>query len=534
MTNHTIISALCTLAACAGTATAQLRQEEVLVVYDSRIADSLAVAEYYAGSKKVPGGAGNLAGARPGVRVVNLSALGAPVTTPGDISYANFATNIRNPLRAHMTAQGLAREVRSIVLTKGLPHRILDTDAGAGGDNPTILVDEYSANDATMASVDTELVLLWLDLNAGEAGGASDSKADGAIVSPFWKSSTPIRHFPQTNIDVTARTFTASGNGPTWLPSGSAPARILQGDVYLICRLDGPTVADVRASIDRAANVYYNALTHAAILDESDSDGVANPGANGEFDNSASGFPALRDADDYEITRDEFIADTRFISTFARYNALAGNNNFLVGPLQSWPVGVPVVSNPVVLVTHYGANHNGRPGTIGGTLADTIYATSYNLANGAMMNTMESFNGRAFGGLGQNPFVNQMQVSAFIAGGGTFGIGNVWEPLADTVPDSRYLARNFIRGELSWAEAASTATPAISWMQMAIGDPLARPFRSSEDINADQKRTIDDLYAWEAAPSDVDRNSTVNAADRAHVIRAMRSWERADVLTARR
>lgn len=528
-----IIAAAGLLAACAA-ARGQLRAEEVLVVYDSRVPDSLAVAEYYAGSAKVPGGAGGLVGKRPGVRVVNLAGLGAPAMSPGDITYADFVTRLRTPLRSHMTAQGLAREIRSIVLTKGVPHRLLDTDAGAGGDNPTILVNEYSANDPTMASVDTELTLLWLDLNAGEAGAASDSKADGLILNPYWKSSTPLRHFPQTNIDVAARTFTASGNGPTWTPSGAGAARIVQGDLYLVTRLDAPTVADVRAIIDRAGAIYIHALDHAAILDESDSNGVADAGANGEFDNSSGAFPSLRDADDYEITRDEFIADTRFVSTFARYNAASGNTQFLVGPLQSWPAGVQVVSTPVTLVTHYGANHNGRPGTTGGTLADTIYATSYNLVPGAIMNTMESFNGRAFGGLGQNPSVNQMQLSAFLAGGGTFGIGNVWEPLADTVPDSRYLARNFIRGELSWAEAAASATPGLSWMQMAVGDPLARAFRSSEDINTDQRRTIDDLYAWEAAPSDVDRNSTVNAADRAHVLRAMRAWERADVLTARR
>ena len=65
-----VISAVCALATFAGSASAQLRPEEVLVVYDSRLADSLAVAEQYAGSARVPGGVGGLAGARPGVRVV--------------------------------------------------------------------------------------------------------------------------------------------------------------------------------------------------------------------------------------------------------------------------------------------------------------------------------------------------------------------------------------------------------------------------------------------------------------------------------
>ncbi|GJQ28765.1 MAG: hypothetical protein HBSAPP03_06490 [Phycisphaerae bacterium] len=518
----------------AGLARAQLRPEEVLVIYDSRIPDSRAVAEYYAGSRKVPGGEGGLLGARPGVRVVDLASLGAPITTGPDITYAAFATSLRNPLRAHLASQNLTRELRCFVMTKGLPHRLLDTDTGTAADNPTLLVDEFNASDPTMASVDTELMLLWLDLDAGEAGGPADSKADGAILNPYWKAAVPIRHYPQTNIDTTARTFTASMPGPTWTPTGTAPARILQGDLYLVSRLDAPSVADVRGMIDRAGSIYYDTLTHAAILDESGSNGVADGGPNGEFDNAASAFPSMRDADDYEITRDEILADTRFASAFAQYNAAGGGNQFYVGPLQTWQAGALVHAGPVVLVTSYGANHAGRPSTTGGQIADTIYATSFNLAHGAIINTMESFNGRAFGGLGQNPYVNQMQVSAFLAGGGTFGVGNVWEPLADTVPDSRYLARNFIRGEMSWAEAAASATPAISWMQITLGDPLARAFRSSEDLNADQRRTVDDLYAWEQSPSDVDRNGTINAADRAYVIRAARAWERADLLTGRR
>src|SRR5437868_5106525 len=117
----------------AAPARAQLREPEVLVVYDSRIADSLLVAEAYAGSAAIPGGVGSVAGAHPAVHAVDLSTLpatggghaGFSSTTP-NTDYPTFKNRLRDPLRVFLSGGGLTRSIRSIVLTKGLPHRILD------------------------------------------------------------------------------------------------------------------------------------------------------------------------------------------------------------------------------------------------------------------------------------------------------------------------------------------------------------------------------------------------------------------------
>jgi hypothetical protein len=69
---------------------------------------------------------------------------------------------------------------------------------------------------------------------------------------------------------------------------------------------------------------------------------------------------------------------------------------------------------------------------------------------------------------------------------------------------------------------------------MVVEDPLARAFRSSEDINRDTRVTVDDLYTWEAAPTDVNGDGSINATDRQFVVDALRSWERADVTLGRR
>jgi hypothetical protein len=513
----------------------QIRPDEVLVIYDSRVADSLAVAEYYAGSKKVPGGAGGLDGARPGVRVLDLAGTGAVVTTPGDISYANFIARVRDPIRAHLTAMQLERRIRVLVTTKGLPHRIQDTDFFNAGDNPTNQSTEIQNNDATAAAADAELALLWQNLSQGEAGNNADSKADGIVQNPFWRSMASITTFPQTNNQV-QKVYQGNGFGPVWVPFGAvgSATRLAAGDIYLVSRLDGNTVADVRGAIDRAGSILYNTLAHVAMFDESGANGIDDGNPGSEFDNIGSAFPVLWDADDYERTRNDFNADTRFAGTFARYNGLAGGNQFFVGPRLPWFPGDGVPLNEVVvLVATYGANHSGIPRDPAGNTRRTTYAESYNYTNGSIINTIESYNCRDFGGVGQLSFAMQQQVAGFIAAGGTFGVGNCWEPLADAIPDNRLLALNFIRGNMSWAEAAWSAIPGLSWAEMAVGDPLGRPSRTSEDIDGNQRVNLDDLYAWEASPSDVDRNGTTNAADRAHVHAAIRSWERVGMMTPR-
>ncbi|MEO1511304.1 MAG: GC-type dockerin domain-anchored protein, partial [Planctomycetota bacterium] len=38
---------------------------------------------------------------------------------------------------------------------------------------------------------------------------------------------------------------------------------------------------------------------------------------------------------------------------------------------------------------------------------------------------------------------------------------------------TEWLVRNFVLGGMTWAEAAWSSIPAVSWMQIVLGDPLA-------------------------------------------------------------
>lgn len=514
----------------------QLTEDQVLVIYDSRVADSRLVAEHYAGSAKVPGGVGGIAGSRPGVHVFNLQTAGAIAAAPGTSTYANYITRIRTPLRDHLAATGLTEKVRCLVTTKGLPHRIRDTDNANSGDSPTQTETEQMNRDCTNASLEAELALLWQNLSDGEAGGAADSFADGMIVNPYWGQTDPISKWSTTHITAPKSLVGAYVAGRYWWTTTTDPAGALTpGDIYLVCRLDGNTVDDVRALIDRSRHIVVNMASAAVVLDESNSDGVQTPTPppSNEFDNQY-GIPERNGGDDYEKMRDIFLSEGRIPAANIFYNALADQDNFIVGPRIEYAGQGIVVTKPVVLLAHYGANHHGtHPGGNSNVpLASSSYAESFNYAPGAIMNTMESFNAKAFGGLTTS--FNQEQIADFIAAGGTFGLGNVYEPFASSVPDTHFVLRNFLLGNLTWAEAAHTSIPFLSWQQIVVGDPLARIVRSKEDANNDGVVDIEDLHTWERNRSDINFDGSVNDADRQILLSTIRAFERLDMENGRR
>jgi len=521
-----------------------LRDDQVLVIYDSRtlvggVPVSLMVAEHYAGSAKVAGGVGGKVGTHANLHVLDLATTGAPAAAPGNISAADFGIKLRTPLRNYLSTSGLTRQIRCFVLCKGLPHRLQDTDAPNTGDfvgeNPTDFPAEFNARDVTCASVDSELMLLWQDLTTGEVGGPADSRSDGCIANPYWKSQSPINNFSTANI-LTAKTFVASGTAPVWQISGSGAARLTPGDVYLVSRLDGHSVAQVEAMIDRSQNLVVNVDVATVLLDEGTGTPAIDSANNGEFDNAGASLPGLYDSDDYEqVALLMRTTDRRFATANILQNNTPDRPGFYVGPRLTWTPGQGLlVSAPVALLATYGSNHQGNfPSTTGGASANMIYADSFNYAPGAIFNTIESWNGRDFGGLGLLGFQQQEQAADFIAAGGTFAVCHAWEPLADSVPDNRYLALNFLLGNLSWAEAAWSSVPALSWSQFVIGDPLARYGRSSEDVNGDGRFTIEDLYRWDSAPTDINRSGTADSADRAILVRLLRNAERFDLAAGR-
>jgi len=524
------ILAAASAATLTAAATAQLRPSQVLVVYDSRLGDSAAVARHYAGSASVPGGSTFIAAARPGVRVLDLSTIaGAGFdTVVSDITYPTFVARLRDPIRVHLAAQGLTRTVRCLVLTRGLPHRILHTpnlvdpnQFALLGDNPgffgTVLCSPSSSGNLNFASVDSELTLLQQNLSANEAGVNADSFSDGMIINPYWKSAQPIGAFQSAGITI-PKAFSLPGtgfqcsaggpiisfNGVYWTNTSGLPASLTPGDIYLVTRLDAASLAATLAMIDRARAPIASTPQATFILDK---DSQA-------FDASAP--PALSSGTDYDLTQTLlFTTSRRFPTPNIRFNAANNWSGFLVGPNVSFSPQTPVViSNPIILVASYGANHSATSGSrIDSTPAAGAWGTGFNYAPGAVFTSVESYSARAFNGLGQNPFVVQQQTADVLAAGATFAIGHAWEPLSWTIADNQFIVQNFHLGTLSWAEAAWSSIPVLSWQHVVLGDPLARLGRSSEDLNADGRVDIEDLYAWRAAPVDLNFSGAADDTD---------------------
>ena len=260
--------ALILAAVLAAPARGEILPDEVLVVYNSQNADSLSVFNHYAA-------------ARPGVRGFDLN---DPILAPGNIGYADFEARLRDPIRNHLSTNGLSTDVVSFVLTKGLPHRIFDTDRPTVGDQPNNAgaIAEFNNGDSTYASVDSELTLLWQDLRTrpvapggtGEAGGSFDSHADNVVFNPYFNRSAGVDTFSRNDITqpkAFLRVDNNEGDQIGWAlaePSPNPTAFSDPGDLYLVTRLDGDTAAQVNASVTRGLNPVYNGNTDRIILDE--------------------------------------------------------------------------------------------------------------------------------------------------------------------------------------------------------------------------------------------------------------------------
>jgi uncharacterized protein (TIGR03790 family) len=175
------------LSLCAGLASAQTA-ENVLVVINRHSAASVEIGEYYAAARSVP--ATNI------VRLETVDAEG--------VARDAYETTIEEPVAEWLRKHSLQDRILYIVLTKGVPLRII----GTGGRN------------GTQASVDSELTLLYRRL-VGEA-----PPLVGPVPNPLFAGDTPIAAAAQP---ITRHAL----------------------DIYLVTRLDGFTVEDVLGLIDR-------------------------------------------------------------------------------------------------------------------------------------------------------------------------------------------------------------------------------------------------------------------------------------------
>ncbi|MEQ9455192.1 MAG: hypothetical protein RLN76_11465 [Phycisphaeraceae bacterium] len=447
-----------------------LDEDNVLVVYNSAQADSVAVYNHYLTS-------------RPGVLGFDLN--DPTVTGSTFFDYADYTGKLRDPIRDYLTTNNLQEQVAVITLTKGIPHRIDDRNTPSAGNNPPTAVNLLNADNATYASVDSELTLLWQDTETGEANGPFDSASDNFVANPYWNSTSKITDFDRSTI-TNPNSFQIIGGGTAYRMREPGGTESDAGDMLLTSRLDGYSIKDVLAMIDRAKNPIYNTTHYTIVVDENSSS---------EFDDAA--FNGVNQGgDDF----DDFVSITPFF-----YDAVEFDDNgaeFLVGEETAAFLGTAtnrVVEGPVAALITYGGNHNSGNADNRGF----INTWSDQLVDGAIYNSVESFSARNFNGINTG-FNDQGQLADWIAAGGTFGLGSVYEPFTFGIADNEMILPNFLlqlgafQG-LTWVEAAWSGIPYLSWQNMVLGDPLARA-------------TIVNVNLGDV-PGDIDLNAMVNLRD---------------------
>ncbi|MEK6645856.1 MAG: TIGR03790 family protein [Candidatus Firestonebacteria bacterium] len=341
--------------------------ENVLVIVNDSSADSKTIGDYYKQKRNIPD-----------INVLHYT--GSTTETVNETTYNSLVTSIRN----YISTNNLSSKIDYIVLTKGTPLR-----ATIGGTT-------YSSCNWLVAM---DAVPLTTDHTDNPYNGRS-----------WWYSSSPWG----TQIDDTflhSKTY----NGYTKL--------------YLVTRLDGYTVDQVKVLIDNSVNA----------------GGLKGTSGKFLFDAKVSGAGYIQ--------ADNAMTNTKNSMVSNGYSTIYDNTStFLTG-----------YSNLMGYVS-WGSNAG----------ADFTLAKYQNLSfmPGSIGETYVSSGGRTFNLPTDWPNYSGQSLIADLVKNGITGVsGYVAEPYLDACLDVENLFARWTKG-YNLAESFYMAVPYLNWMTVIIGDPL--------------------------------------------------------------
>lgn len=327
-----------------------------------------------------------------------------------EIERVFYEDEIRKPIWDCLSKRRLQDQILYIVLTKGVPHKI----KGEEGQK-----EDY-------ASVDSELTLLYSDMLG------IPHRLSGGLPNPYYAAH-------------------ASGQYPRFSH--------LKFAMYLVTRLDGYDVADVRALIDRGMKGRQSQTAATAqgrfILDLNYDD--QSPGNRWLKDAAAK----LRDAGVSEAriqleTSEKFLSSEQDVLGYASWGSNDRTNKART-PDISWLTGA--------LATEYVS-----------TNARTFERPPPDWKTGKWSDPGETF----FAGSPQG------LIADYIHEGVTGIAGNAYEPYLQACARPNILFASYVRGH-NLAESFYAALPYLSWQGIVVGDPLVAPFEgpslSPEEIH---------------------------------------------------
>lgn len=302
------------------------------------------------------------------------------VTEDEEITREVYEERIAAPVREFITRRGWRDRILCLVTTTGVPLKIRGSLGPRGA----------------AASVDSELATLYMELSGEPV------PREGPLPNPYFRKRTPFDR--------------ASFN------------------TYLVARLTGFTVADVKAMIDRAAGARNAGI---AVFDQR---GPELDEGNLWLRQAAQALPPNR------VRLDETKA------------VLAGLRN-VIG-YASWG------SNDASQ-RQRGPGFEWLPGAIATQFVSTDGRT-FREPPAAWRITTWDDRGNHWAGSPQS-------LAGDLIRQGASGVsGHVYEPFLQFTPRPRELFTAYLSGGLTLAESYWTAIPVISWMNIVVGDPLCR------------------------------------------------------------
>jgi len=348
----------------------------LLIVVNQNDSDSVRIGEFYASSRQVPPH-----------HVVRVQSVVRDL-----IEREEYQRSIELPIADWLSRHSLQDQVLYIVLSSGFPVRISGTSGLQG----------------TSASVDSELTLLYRRLLGNPA------PLLGRVENPYFLGDRPLE---------SARAFSR-----------------FDSDVYLVTRLDGFSVDDTLALIDRAASPSREGRI---VLDQR-SASPNDPGdrwlleaAERVGQVSTADRPLLESSRDRAATGDPVLGYYSWGSGDPANRQRRSGLEFVHGALAAMFVGA-----------------DGR----------TFDEPPADWAPDAPSARLRSFAGAA------------QSLAGDLIRDGVTGVGaNVADPLLDGSIRPQVLFPSYLSG-FNLAESFYLAMPFLSWQTIVVGDPLCAPF----------------------------------------------------------
>ena len=259
-------------------------RRDVLIVVNGQSPLSVATGTYYRQKRRIA----------PDHLITLNVPLGDPslgATGQETVNKTRFDNDIRGPIESFLVEHDLVDEIRIIVLTPGVPHRVAP--------GPCTL-DGLYLRDCARASVDAELAVLFSDLV-----GAGGLGANGEAANPYYGSDQPFAEWREENPEAPLRYLVAR------LAGYQTPVDVTTG-----------VPADVKALVDRAQTGVLPG--HQALIDEDPSRPAGlKPGNEISLRSAAGALDALAVPLLHDQTN-QFVADAERLVAYASWGSNAG------------------------------------------------------------------------------------------------------------------------------------------------------------------------------------------------------------------